>query len=698
MRSVLLLALRYLRFNKIKTAILVFSVAVAVFLPLAVYWLVRDYQRNLLARAEATPLVAGAAGSRFDLVMHALYFRGKLPHDLTMSDLEAINRSGLALGMPVLSKYTASGGQKRDLPIVGTSLEYFDFRGLRVASGEGITRLGDCVLGATAAETLRLRRGDTLMSDPENVLDLAGSYPINMRVAGILAPNGTADDGAVFVDIKTVWLIMGIMHGHQDAATADPSLLLNRDANNVTASAALLPYQEVTAENAGSFHMHGDPATFPVGAIVVVPHDTKSAAILRGHYLDPKATVQLLGPREVVQETLDLVFRVKRFFDAQAVLVGLAMALLLALVVLLSLRLRRGEMETMFKIGCARWTMFWLLSTELLLVLVAGTAIAAGSAWLVVRQWGLSGPGGERGQSPFAGTARRVLRTNGDSPLSPPRKHVAVVNYPLQYFTKRIAGDRVDIVFPVPQSEDPAFWKPKESDIRLYQQADLILLNGAEYEKWLPAAVLPLAKQVVTSQSFADRYVKNGEVVTHSHGPQGMHSHGLIDFNTWMDPQQAILQAQSIHDELVRLAPEGTKDFDANLESLKKDLTELDSLLEAASSYLGKKPLLGSHPVYQYAARRYGWDLQAVHWEPDEMPTEAEWAKLTAMYAKHRAKVMIWEEYPLPAVAARLRGMGIEPVAFETCASAPASGDYLSAMKANASRFEAALKTSSKGK
>ena len=36
--------------------------------------------------------------------------------------------------------------------------------------------------------------------------------------------------------------------------------------------------------------------------------------------------------------------------------------------------------------------------------------------------------------------------------------------------------------------------------------------------------------------------------------------------------------------------------------------------------------------------------------------------------------------------------MGIEPVAFETCASTPASGDYLSAMKANAARLAAALK------
>ncbi len=124
-------------------------------------------------------------------------------------------------------------------------------------------------------------------------------------------------------------------------------------------------------------------------------------------------------------------------------------------------------------------------------------------------------------------------------PSSGAKPRVAVVNYPLWYFTKRIAGDRVEIIFPVPREEDPAFWRPDANAIRQYQQADLILLNGADYAKWRLTSVLPLAKQIVTSASFADRYMTNGEVITHSHGTEGMHSHGLLDFNTWMDPQQA---------------------------------------------------------------------------------------------------------------------------------------------------------------
>ena len=37
-----------------------------------------------------------------------------------------------------------------------------------------------------------------------------------MQVVGVLEPSYTADDGAIFVDLKTAWVIQGLVHGHQD--------------------------------------------------------------------------------------------------------------------------------------------------------------------------------------------------------------------------------------------------------------------------------------------------------------------------------------------------------------------------------------------------------------------------------------------------------------------------------------------------
>src|SRR5690606_26661319 len=101
-----------------------------------------------------------------------------------------------------------------------TSLDYFEFRTLRQREGTLPLMLGDCVVGAEVAQALGLHPGDALVSDPENVFNLAGAYPLKMHVAGVLEPRATDDDRAVFVDIKTAWVIAGLGHGHQDMTQA----------------------------------------------------------------------------------------------------------------------------------------------------------------------------------------------------------------------------------------------------------------------------------------------------------------------------------------------------------------------------------------------------------------------------------------------------------------------------------------------
>jgi zinc transport system substrate-binding protein len=73
------------------------------------------------------------------------------------------------------------------------------------------------------------------------------------------------------------------------------------------------------------------------------------------------------------------------------------------------------------------------------------------------------------------------------------------VNYPLQYFVQRIGGELVDVSFPAPRGVDPAEWMPDIDTVAEYQQADVILLNGAGYARWLRRMSLPAAPQPVQS-------------------------------------------------------------------------------------------------------------------------------------------------------------------------------------------------------
>mgnify|MGYP001814144996 FL=1 len=141
---------------------------------------------------------------------------------------------------------------------------------------------------------------------------------------------------------------------------------------------------------------------------------------------------------------------------------------------------------------------------------------------------------------------------------------VYAVNYPLAYFAERIGGEYVEVMFPVPAGIDPAFWQPDVDDVARFQQADLILTNGAGYAKWLERASLPRRKLVNTSAGFADSYIQVEQTKTHRHGPGGEHSHAGTAFTTWLDFSQAIEQARAIKQALNRKHPEQSDTFQRN--------------------------------------------------------------------------------------------------------------------------------------
>ena len=268
-------------------------------------------------------------------------------------------------------------------------------------------------------------------------------------------------------------------------------------------------------------------------------------------------------------------------------------------------------------------------------------------------------------------------------------KSIYVVNYPLQYFARRIAADKAKVVFPAPAEGDPAFWMPDKQTILAYQQADLILLNGATYAKWVGKVTLPESKLVDTSASLKDTYIVIKDAVVHAHGPGGMHAHAGTDFNTWMDPQQAIVQANAVRDALSKLIPEHAAALQKNFDALKQDLQALDASLKKVISGYNKEPLLASHPVYNYLARHCGWNLKSMHWEPEEMPDETEWKKLDELLKKHPAKWMIWEGPPKKEIVEKLKQHGVGSAIFDPCGNVPAQGDYLEVMRQNVERLKA---------
>lgn len=381
MSDVLYLAWRYLAFNRGKAFVLVGSIGLILFLPAALQVVVRQGTRALTARADGTPLLVGAPGSATDLTLSALYFRPPAIEPTTYAEVERLAASGLAQAIPLHLRYEVRGQR-----IVGTSTDYLAFRNLRIAEGRRFALLGESVLGASAARALGAGVGDTVLSSPAGAFDVAGSFPLEMPVVGVLAPSGTPDDEAVLVDLKTAWVIAGLAHGHDDVtAPGAESRVLERQEGNVVANAALLSYTRITPENIGSFHFHGDPSGFPVDAVLVVPRDRKSGVVLRGRYAEPGGDVQMVVPRRVIDEVVATLFSIRNAMLAVSLGLGVATIATAALVFALSIRLRRRELETMRRIGAPRGRVRAILATEVALVVAAAAVLAAALTFLVGR-------------------------------------------------------------------------------------------------------------------------------------------------------------------------------------------------------------------------------------------------------------------------------------------------------------------------
>jgi len=263
------------------------------------------------------------------------------------------------------------------------------------------------------------------------------------------------------------------------------------------------------------------------------------------------------------------------------------------------------------------------------------------------------------------------------------------VNYPLQYFAERIAGEHARVVFPAPAGIDPALWQPGISEIRQYQQADLVLLNGAGYAHWVRQVSLPRARLLDTSAAFSDSLIEIGATVTHSHGPGGKHAHAGYAAVTWLDPLQAVTQAAAIRAALIRLRPDASAALEQNFQALETELLALDSKLKDVAGELQSVPVLAAHPVYQYLGRRYALDVRTIYWEADRYPAPTAWEVPAGLAGKVQPTIMLWETAPLAATQKELEEQGIRSVVFATAARRPDQGDYFTVMHANLARLGA---------
>ena len=314
------------------------------------------------------------------------------------------------------------------------------------------------------------------------------------------------------------------------------------------------------------------------------------------------------------------------------------------------------------------------------------------------------------------------------------KKVVYTSIYPIYDFTKKIAGDKLDVKLLVPNGSEPHGYELSSDDVKNIGEGNLFIYNGAGLESFIDKLQETLKGKVEfceasqgvelmeghhhhhddeeehDEEDHDHDHEHEGEDHNHDHegenhdheheGEEHDHEHeGGMDPHVWISPKNAKIEMQNICQALIKLDSENETYYKENLENYLKELDALDNEFKTDLEGLENREIVVSHQAFGYLCRDYNLKQIASEGINAESEPDAKTiANIIDLVKNKGIKVIFSEELIDPKVA--------ETIAKETGAKvltlSPLEGlseeqvknqdDYFSIMKANLSNLLEALK------
>ena len=191
----------------LRYGLLVLLTAVACALPVFVIQLAGGLYQGLNRAAAPFPILAGAKGSPYQLVLNTVFLRDRPIGNIPYGEVENLRQSGKADQVLPL----AFGDSFRGFRLCGTEQEIFSYvvpgehkPWLRTVQGRRFNGTGEAVLGAETARLTGLQVGDVFQSS-HGFIAKGKAHPHPYRVVGILAPVQGPYDKAILVPLEDIW-------------------------------------------------------------------------------------------------------------------------------------------------------------------------------------------------------------------------------------------------------------------------------------------------------------------------------------------------------------------------------------------------------------------------------------------------------------------------------------------------------------
>ena len=175
-------------------------------------------------------------------------------------------------------------------------------------------------------------------------------------------------------------------------------------------------------------------------------------------------------------------------------------------------------------------------------------------------------------------------------------------------------GDLANVEVIMPIGADPHDFAPSAREAESMETADLLVINGADFEE----GMLDIIEQVEASGtpifSFAEQIelLELAEEEGEEHAEEeGEHGHEGGDPHIWTDPSRMIAAVEALGTELALMGIIDATALDAQVQSYVAELTALVAEMETTLAVVPEteRVLVTNHEVFGYFADRFGFEV-----------------------------------------------------------------------------------------
>ncbi len=287
-------------------------------------------------------------------------------------------------------------------------------------------------------------------------------------------------------------------------------------------------------------------------------------------------------------------------------------------------------------------------------------------------------------------------------------KTIYTTIYPIYDFTKKIVGDKMNVVYLESGNQSAHDFEPSAEDMKNITNADLFIYNGAGLESYIDKVKSAINKDIkfveasegVSLLANHEEHDHDHEDEDHDHNHEGEdhnhnnhnhnnhdnhnhdnhnhnnhdnhnhdnhnhdngnhnennhnhdehehghhhHHHGPNDPHVWLSPKNAQIMLKNITDAVVALDEENKDFYEENLKKYTDELTKLDSEYKDGLANIKSNEIVVSHEAFGYLCNEYGLTQKGIEGVMAESEPDAKTIKEIIELVKEKGIKIIFTE------------------------------------------------------